>query len=201
MKKKLFLITLVIAFALSTSSAAFAVFHIIRYDGPYKGKVIDADTGKPIEGAVVLGVWYWLASVGGGGGFSKYYDTQESVTNMDGEFVIKGLGLKILTTIDSMNVLIFKAGYKYIGPGPWESFKLDGGLLNKKITWEGNKAIIPLRKLSMEDTTAGGSPTSRDSSSPSSTRWAARKGCCFRRGNGPRRSPGASIGATCRATS
>ena len=30
---------------------------IIGYDGPYEGSVIDSDTKKPIEGAVVFGEW------------------------------------------------------------------------------------------------------------------------------------------------
>jgi hypothetical protein len=122
----------------------------VRYDGPYKGKIIDAETGTPIEGVVVLGEWSKIA-VTPAGGVSSYYDAQETVTDKNGEFEIPGLGLKILSNVAPMNVLIFKAGYAYIGMGPWESFKLDGGLLEKKVAFEGEKAIIPLRKLTMEE--------------------------------------------------
>lgn len=122
----------------------------VRYDGPYKGKVVDVDTGKPIEGVVVLGQWSKVA-VTPAGGVSSYYDAQERVTNKNGEFEIRGLGLKILSNVAPMNVLIFKVGYQYIGLGPWDSLKLDGGLLKKKVSWEGDKAIIPLRKLTIEE--------------------------------------------------
>jgi hypothetical protein len=122
----------------------------VRYDGPYKGKIIDAETGTPIEGVVVLGEWSKVAATPAGG-VSSYYDAQETVTDKNGEFEIPGLGLKILSNVAPMNVLIFKAGYEYIGIGPWESLKLDGGLLEKKIAFEGEKAIIPLKKSTLEE--------------------------------------------------
>lgn len=122
----------------------------LRYDGPYKGKIVDAETGQPVEGVVVLGTWSKVA-VTPAGGVSSYYDAQETVTDRNGEFEIQGLGLKILSTVESMNVLIFKSGYAYIGRGPWESLKLDGGLLMKKVTWEGDRAIIPLKKVTTEE--------------------------------------------------
>ncbi|MEJ2697944.1 MAG: hypothetical protein P8013_15025 [Candidatus Sulfobium sp.] len=122
----------------------------VHYDGPYKGKVVDAGTGAPIEGAVVLGVWYKEIPTAAGG-VSSYYDAEETVTDRNGEFEIKGKGLRILTNITPMNVLIFKAGYEYIGPAMWESLKLDGGLMKKKVAWEGDRAIIPLKKLTMKE--------------------------------------------------
>ncbi len=122
----------------------------VRYDGPYKGRVIDAETGKPIEGVVVLGVWSKIAATPAGG-VSSYYDAQETATDRNGEFEIRGLGLKILSNVAPMDVLIFKSGYEHIGLGPWESFKLDGGGFEKKVKFEGEKAIIPLKKLNMEE--------------------------------------------------
>jgi len=121
----------------------------VRYDGPYRGRVIDAETGRPIEGVVVLGVWYKVSATPAGG-VSSYYDARETVTDWNGEFEVQGLGLKIFSSVASMSVLIFKAGYEYVGPGPWDSLELDGGLMDKKAAWEGDKAIIPLRKLTMD---------------------------------------------------
>lgn len=125
------------------------VYSLARIDGPYEGRIIDADTGKPIEGVVVFGVWYRIAAVGAGGAFHAYHDAQETVTDRNGEFVIKGLGLKILSGVEPMSVLIFKAGYEYIDVS-WDLFK-ENDFYKKKIKWEGNKAIIPLRKLTMEE--------------------------------------------------
>jgi len=122
---------------------------LVSYEGSYKGRVIDAETKQPIEGVVALGVWYsetpTVAGVVG-----KYYDAKETVTNNKGEFEIQGQGLKMFSNLSEMHVLIFKAGYEYIGSGPWRSFKIDE-IYRKKIAWEGDRAIIPLRKLTMEE--------------------------------------------------
>ncbi len=151
--RKSILITFISILGILNLSSCYAA----RIDGPYKGKVIDSDTGQPIEGVVVLGAWY-KQYPGAAGALSTYYDATETVTDKYGDFEIKGLGLLVLSNVIPMDVLIFKAGYGYIGVGPWESFKLDGGLLPKKIRWEGDKAIIPLRKLTLEERNKQGSP-------------------------------------------
>lgn len=139
-----FLIILIMLLLIVMGSCGY----LARYDGPYKGKVVDADTGKPIEGVVVLGVWYKETPTPAGA-VSSYYDARETVTDKNGEFEIQGMGLKILSTVAPMNVLIFKAGYEYIDV-PWVSFQIDE-MLKQKIVWKGKKAIIPLRKLTMEE--------------------------------------------------
>ena len=119
------------------------------YDGPYKGRVIGAETGLPIQGVVVLGVWY-KEIPNPAGSSSTYYDARETVTDEKGDFYIPGMGPLILSTVRPMHVLIFKAGYEYIGMGPWEAFKVDR-VFQEKIKWEGNRAIVPLKKLSREE--------------------------------------------------
>lgn len=119
-----------------------------RVDGPYEGRIIDAETGQPIEGVVVLGVWS-REYIGPGGAVHSYYDAMETVTDKNGDFKIKGLGLLVVSNVIPMDFLIFKAGYEYLGLWPWASLKVDI-LLKKKIRWEGEKAIIPLKKLTME---------------------------------------------------
>jgi hypothetical protein len=121
----------------------------VRYDGPYCGKVVDEVTGEPIEGVVVLGVWYKVYP-SPAGSTSKYYDAYETVTDRNGEFYIPGLGLRFFTFIWPMDILIFKAGYSY-EEGPWESFKLEETYYRKKYKWEDNKLIIPLKKLTIEE--------------------------------------------------
>jgi hypothetical protein len=119
----------------------------VRYDGPYEGRVIDAETGQPIEGVVVLGTWYSV-TVTPGGGTHNFYDAQETATDINGEFRIQGLGLRILSNVEPMDVLIFKAGYEY-DSGSWRSFK--EGSFSKEYKWEANKAIIPLKKLTIDE--------------------------------------------------
>jgi hypothetical protein len=137
-------------FAIMVLSIVSAACSPCGYDGPYKGRVIDAETGTPIEGVVALGVWYKeLPSPGGTVG--SYYDAQETVTDKNGDFEIKGQGLQILSTVSGMNILVFKAGYQYIGPGLWYSLKFDGGLLRNKAKWEKDRAIIPIKRLTTEE--------------------------------------------------
>ncbi len=144
MKKQLFISLInIIGILVITGCAAAYV------DGPYEGRVIDADTGQPVEGVVVLGIWNTVI-VTPGGGTHNFYDAQETVTDKNGDFKIKGLGLVIMSNISPLDVLIFKAGYEQLINGPWASLKMDL-LLRKIIKWEGIKAIIPLRKLSMDE--------------------------------------------------
>jgi len=173
--KKLFTILISIVSVFMTSGCSAFV---TRIDGPYRGKVIDADTREPIEGVVVLGVWY-TETPSAAGALHNFYDAMETVTDKNGDFEIKGLGLLVMSNVTPMDVLIFKAGYEYIGLGSWRGLKSVGWKgeyeesydpiknikvlkrvydLKKKVTWEGDKAIIPLKKLTMEERRKQGTP-------------------------------------------
>jgi hypothetical protein len=130
--------------------------YAVRVDGPYEGKVIDLDTGKPIEGVVILGTWY-TAQFSPAGSTHNFYDARETVTDSKGEFSIAGMGLRVLSSLEPMHVFIFKAGYDYLNV-PWVSLKRDI-LLKENIKWEGSKAIIPLKKLTMEERNRRGTPS------------------------------------------
>jgi hypothetical protein len=58
---------------------AGCVQYIARYDGPYEGKIIDAETNQPIEGVVVLGVG--TRSAYRGRRCRSYYDAKETITD------------------------------------------------------------------------------------------------------------------------
>jgi hypothetical protein len=149
---------LILAFSLLILSLTSGCTYAIRYDGTYSGKVVDADTREPIDGAVVLGTWYTIQrSVGGG--VSYYYDARETVTDKTGEFSIPGQGLRIMSNLEPMSVLIFKAGYNYEQAGTWNTLKM--GLYSKdRIKWEGDKPIFQLKKLSIEERKRRGGPPS-----------------------------------------
>lgn len=122
--------------------------HATFYEGAYRGKVIDADTSKPLEGVVIVGVWF-RGYMGAGGVVHEFYDTRETVTDKNGDFSISGMGARMMTNIDFMDIVIFKAGYEHLGLGPWSSFKTDP-ILKRRIEWEGDAAIIPLKKWTLE---------------------------------------------------
>lgn len=124
----------------------FAYF--IRYDGPYEGRIIDSETKQPIEGVVVLGVWYKeVPNVAGSS--STFYEAKETITDKNGDFKIPGLGLKMFSYVGMMRFMIFKAGYMHLY-GPWESLK-ESDYYRKMVQWEGEKVIVPLRKLTMAE--------------------------------------------------
>ena len=56
--------------------------------GPWKGQIVDAETGAPLDGVIVLAYWVkFTASVGGWAG-GDFVDAEEVVTGSDGRFVI-----------------------------------------------------------------------------------------------------------------
>jgi hypothetical protein len=144
--KTLFNITTVSLFIVLVT---FGCTYAIHVDETYKGKIIDAETKEPIEGVVVLGVWY-TSQFSPAGATHNFYDARETITDKNGEFSIPGMGLRILSNLEPMNVLIFKSGYEHIGLGPWESLK-KAKFLKEKIKWEGDKAIIPLKKWTLKE--------------------------------------------------
>lgn len=90
--------------------------------GPLKAQVLDAETGQPLEGVVVLA--YWLKMTRGPGGASpSFYDAEEVVTGPDGRFTIPSrstLTLNPFTYIDGPEFTIFKPGYGRWGIRGWK---------------------------------------------------------------------------------
>lgn len=83
------------------------------------GKVIDAETKKPLAGINVKAGWY-ASTVSVGGGYGEYYKLFKTKTDNNGEFVLPR-GLKALNVygplgirkFDEVNVIIYPSGYDY----------------------------------------------------------------------------------------
>ena len=116
--------------------------------GPYRGKVIDAETKKPIAGAVVLVYWQRLAPGIGHGPAEGFLDAEEVLTDSNGEFVVgKNPPASLIpgTWVSRAYVTIFQPGYGYfplyqVSPAP--SLGLDK--LNQALE---QYAVIELPKL------------------------------------------------------
>ncbi len=118
------------------------------YERDFKGRVVDAETGEPLGGVVVLGIWETETPTAGGA-VLHFHDARETQTDEKGEFSMTGVGLVLRWNLLPMQVLLFKAGYEEMGPMEWDAFK--EGPYSARIKWDGERAIIPLRRLTMEE--------------------------------------------------
>lgn len=81
--------------------------------GPWRAQVVDADTGQPLEGVVVLAVWN-KRTPGPGHPTITFYDAGEVVTDRDGRFLIPSRWTWTLipfTSIEGPEIVIFKPSY------------------------------------------------------------------------------------------
>ena len=84
MKNKVTILWLLLTFLVATP--AFSGGWLIYHDGPYTGKIVDAETGEPIEGAAVLGIR--SLEVYGIDTRLQYINASEATTDKEGEFKI-----------------------------------------------------------------------------------------------------------------
>ncbi len=85
------------------------------WKGPWRAQVVDAETGHPLEGVVVL-FWWRRCYLGDAHCVGTYYDSEEVVTGVDGRFVIAARRslvplLPFLTHYEGPERVIFKPGY------------------------------------------------------------------------------------------
>ncbi len=100
-------------------------FGCASVQGPWKGKVIDAKTKEPIDGAVVVAIWdEFHAALGSG--FTDFYDAKETLTDKNGEFKIPlfiGFSIPLIDGIGAPMFRIFKPGYGYQTVPQWPKQK------------------------------------------------------------------------------
>lgn len=82
------------------------------YHGPYRGRVIDAETKQHIAGAGVVAIWALMKSE-----FSSmimaFYDAREAVTDSNGEFVLYAEDIENAALPQTLRptFIIFSPGY------------------------------------------------------------------------------------------
>ena len=99
---------------------AFMFFSTTVYGATFKGKVIDAETKEPIEGAVVVAVWHEEAATPTGS-TSEPKDVKETLTDKNGEWIIKGPRGKKMG--DIMAIFSFLTGTYFTNPPLFIVFK------------------------------------------------------------------------------
>jgi len=84
-KRKRIIVIMAILLAISTFNNR-SIYWFLYWDGPYHGQVVDADTGEPIEGAAVAGIWeleYFILFIYSN---THFANAKETETDEDGKF-------------------------------------------------------------------------------------------------------------------
>jgi hypothetical protein len=96
-------------FSLATLAVAFS--HQRDYWGPFRGRVVDADTGEPVAGAVMLVVW--TEAYGLGLLETRFHDAKEAVSDKDGRWEVPRLeDSRIRITVLWPEFHMFVPGYE-----------------------------------------------------------------------------------------
>jgi len=96
-----------------------------RAGGPWRARVVDAETGQPVAGVVVLAYWTRSNPSPGGWGGTEYSASEEVVTGPDGRFRIGSRWsymIPLITKVDGPEWRIFKPGY-----GRWSYGDIENG--------------------------------------------------------------------------
>ena len=87
--------------------------HLIYTGGPYRGRVVDAETKQPLAGAAVLAVWLWEGP-GLGHPREGLHDVLEILTDADGEFTIpQKTHFSLSGQIGEPHIIIYYPGYGF----------------------------------------------------------------------------------------
>jgi hypothetical protein len=84
------------------------------YAKTYHGQVIDAETGKPLEGAVVVVIWHTEPRIAMDPP-EYFHDAKEALTDAQGNFRLEAspaINWNPLMAIKDPNIVIFQPGYE-----------------------------------------------------------------------------------------
>jgi len=112
-KLKTALLIFILVPALAVAGLIFAISSWY-HGGPWSGRIVDAETKQPIEGAAVVFVWESTFSVPAAGVNYNFLDAEERVSDKDGRFSIPKktfLNIPMFRAVQRPNAYIFKPGY------------------------------------------------------------------------------------------
>ena len=169
--------TAVVCISFSTSAYSWPI-----YSKPeFRGRVIDAETKQPIEGAVVVAVYKKWEFGGPGGGNTLPFDAKETLTDKNGEFYFSSYTTIIgpLSRTSRADFIIFKPGYRAISStegiegrkvSDEKYFAIDKDMVGKEgeiryiddwetlRTFEGPLGIVELKRAKTSNDFLRGSP-------------------------------------------
>lgn len=91
----------------------------------YSGKVVDAETGEPLKGAVIAVIWHKKAILSMNGGWS-FHNAKETLTDAEGKFSLdasEGMNWNPLTIVQPPAVIVFQPGYGPLSPNTPRGFR------------------------------------------------------------------------------
>ena len=112
------------------ASHAWLIFH----KPEYRGKIIDAETKKPLEGVVVVATYSTIDIIGGPGGpSSSEIGAREALTDENGIFVIPSYTtiMNPIAREQPTGLIIFKPGYASLPGSELDKVLPFGKCLNK----------------------------------------------------------------------
>lgn len=116
--------------------------------GPYSGKVVDAETNEPIEGAAVFIRFHTIFQLSPGGAVYKYADAVEAMTDANGEFNIPTYKVEAFRMFHAWDlyedVIIFKPGYGVFPEHPGSG---SDSLRGRRLLAENKHITVKLPKL------------------------------------------------------
>lgn len=156
--KKCFVVLAVAVVLFSTGSACWG--WLIYHKPEFRGRVVDAETKEPIEGAVVV-VLYWKRYLmgGPGGPSSTIFNARETLTDVKGEFFFPSYTtVTPLARETIVQFIIFKPGYIHsLGPNLTGYFMREkffssddigkmGEIRDGLDVWKGILGVVELKK-------------------------------------------------------
>jgi len=117
----------------------------------YHGQVVDAETAKPIDGAVVLVEWHKKPRVAMGG-IEYFHNARETLTDAEGKFVLdssSGIDWNPFTYILNPEIIAFSPGYRPFTAAHPEDIGTKGGLSEIAKAFESG-VTVRLTKLTSE---------------------------------------------------
>jgi hypothetical protein len=131
-------------------AAAIIFFLQACAHGPYKGRVIEEESGRPIAGAVAVGSWMGM-HINFADAASYCIDAREAVTDANGEFEIPDVSR------GDFHISVYKVGYQRLECF-WEGLMRWGGCMTEPAQWDGDRAIILLEQVAKDRLLEEGSP-------------------------------------------
>ena len=103
-----------------------------------RGHVVDAETGEPLEGVVIVADWKLLAGGYGHGGHLDSLVVQETLTDKNGEFAFPQWGPKLRPSFTMLDkapwLILFKSGFEHAAL--WNEQSSNGFV--RRSDWDGH---------------------------------------------------------------